>query len=131
MDEVMDIVAGFREFIGRSPEPSAPDMDAVRAGVVELFHRVARTVPAYADLLGRHGVDPAAVRAFADFERLPLTTKDTYQRRYPLHDLGRDGRLDRCDMIAVSSGSTGRPAYWPRFLLDELAVAARFEQVFR
>lgn len=126
----MDVVAGFREFIGRPPEPSAPDPEAVRAGVVELFHRVARTVPAYADFLDRHGVDPAAVQTFADFERLPLTTKDIYQRRYPLRELCRDGRLDRCDMIAVSSGSTGRPAYWPRFLLDELEVAARFEQVF-
>jgi phenylacetate-CoA ligase len=127
----MDVVAGFREFLGRPSEPSAPDPEAVRTGVLELFHRVARTVPAYADFLHRHGVDPAVVRTHPDFERLPLTTKETYQRRYPLRDLCRDGRLDRCDMIAVSSGSTGRPTYWPRFLLDELAVAARFEQVFR
>jgi phenylacetate-CoA ligase len=131
MDGARDVVAGFREFMERPPEPSAPDPEAVRTGVVELFHRVARTVPAYADFLARRGVDPAAVRTYPDFERLPLTTKDDYQRRYPLRDLCRDGRLDRCDMIAVSSGSTGRPAYWPRFLLDELAVAARFEQVFR
>jgi phenylacetate-CoA ligase len=34
-------------------------------------------------------------------------------------------------MIAVSSGSTGEPAFWPRFVSDELAVAWRFEQVFR
>ncbi|HEU5161169.1 MAG TPA: phenylacetate--CoA ligase family protein [Streptosporangiaceae bacterium] len=126
----MDVVAGFQEFIGRPPEPTAPEPEAARAEVVELFHRVARSVPAYADFLARRGVDPAAVRTFADFERLPLTTKDDYQRRYPLHELCRDGRLDRCDMIAVSSGSTGRPAYWPRFVVDELAVAARFEQVF-
>ncbi len=33
-------------------------------------------------------------------------------------------------MIAVSSGSTGQPTYWPRFLADELAVASRFEQIF-
>ena len=33
-------------------------------------------------------------------------------------------------MIAVSSGSTGEPTFWPRFLSDELPVAARFEQVF-
>jgi phenylacetate-CoA ligase len=34
-------------------------------------------------------------------------------------------------MIAVSSGSTGEPTIWPRFLTDELLVALRFEQVFR
>jgi phenylacetate-CoA ligase len=33
-------------------------------------------------------------------------------------------------MIAVSSGSTGEPCFWPRFVTDELEIAARFEQVF-
>jgi uncharacterized damage-inducible protein DinB len=87
----MDVVAGYEEFIGRPPEPAEPDPAAARAGVLELFHRVARTVPAYADFLARHGADPAAVRTFADFERLPLTTKDDYQRRYQLRELCRDG----------------------------------------
>jgi phenylacetate-CoA ligase len=34
-------------------------------------------------------------------------------------------------MVAVSSGSSGSPTVWPRSVLDERAVAARFEQVFR
>jgi phenylacetate-CoA ligase len=34
-------------------------------------------------------------------------------------------------MVAVSSGSTGEPTFWPRALIDELAIASRFEQVFR
>jgi phenylacetate-CoA ligase len=100
------------------------------AAAVALFHQVAGSVPAYRDFLARNGADPAAVRTLADFQRLPMTTKENYQRRYPLPQLCRDGRLEGCDMIAVSSGSTGQPAYWPRFLTDELAVAARFEQVF-
>jgi phenylacetate-CoA ligase len=33
-------------------------------------------------------------------------------------------------MIAVSSGSTGKPLAWPRSLRDELEIATRFEQVF-
>jgi phenylacetate-CoA ligase len=101
------------------------------AAAVALFHQVAGSVPAYRDFLARNGTDPAAVRTLADFQRLPLTTKENYQRRYPLPQLCRDGRLEGCDMIAVSSGSSGQPAYWPRSLTDELAVAARFEQVFR
>jgi phenylacetate-CoA ligase len=32
-------------------------------------------------------------------------------------------------MLAVSSGSTGEPTVWPRFVTDELGTAARFEQV--
>ena len=50
--------------------------------------------------------------------------------RHPLAQLCRGGRLESCDFIAVSSGSTGEPTFWPRFLSDELPIAARFEQVF-
>jgi phenylacetate-CoA ligase len=32
--------------------------------------------------------------------------------------------------VAVSSGSTGQPAFWPRSALHEIDVAVRFEQVF-
>lgn len=108
----------------------ASDPAAVEVRLLELFHRVARSVPAYQHFLHEHGVDPAEVRTFAGFCGLPLMTKENYHRRYPLAQRCRDGRLESCDMIAVSSGSTGQPTYWPRFLLDELAVAARFEQIF-
>lgn len=102
-----------------------------REAALALFHRVAESVPAYGRFLAEHGVDPAAVRTFADFEALPVATKQGYILRHPIADLCRDGRLDACDMIAVSSGSTGKPTFWPRFLTDELGVAVRFEQVFR
>ncbi|MEV0679151.1 phenylacetate--CoA ligase family protein [Actinosynnema sp. NPDC050436] len=105
--------------------------DLVEGSVLDLFHRVATTVPAYRRFLAAHGVDPAGVVTVDDFRRLPLTDKDNYHRRHPLPDLCRDGRLDGCDLVAVSSGSSGRPTVWPRSLVDELAVARRFEQVFR
>jgi phenylacetate-CoA ligase len=99
--------------------------------MLALFHRTAAGVPAYAALLRERGIDPAGVRSAADWAGLPLMTKPGYFHRHALPDLCRDGALAACDMIAVSSGSTGEPALWPRALPDELAVAARFEQVFR
>jgi phenylacetate-CoA ligase len=63
--------------------------------------------------------------------RIPGATKDTYHRRHALARLCRGGELAACDMLAVSSGSTGEPAIWPRFVSDELGTAFRFEQVFR
>jgi phenylacetate-CoA ligase len=108
---------------------AVPPIDP-RERVVGLFHQVAASVPAYRAFLRDQGIDPGAVRTFADFQRLPLLTKENYHRRYPLPSRCRDGRLDGCDMIAVSSGSTGQPTIWPRSVTDELAVAARFEQVF-
>jgi len=96
-----------------------------------LFQRAAAGVPAYAALLREHGIDPASVRGADDWRRLPLMTKPGYFHRHPLPALCRDGELSACDMVAVSSGSTGEPTFWPRALADELAVASRFEQVFR
>jgi phenylacetate-CoA ligase len=121
--------AGLAEFCSRPPVTVRGPGE--REWLLELFHQVAGSVPAYRDFLRQHGVEPADVRTFADFRRLPLMTKENYHGRYPLAQRCRDGRLTSCDMIAVSSGSTGRPTYWPRFVLDELAVADRFEQVFR
>jgi phenylacetate-CoA ligase len=98
---------------------------------LELFGRVARRVPAYAAFLAEHGVDPAGVSTPAAFRSLPQISKQNYLTRHPLAELCWDGRLEGCDMVAVSSGSTGRPTFWPRALADELQVAVRFEQVFR
>ncbi len=98
---------------------------------VGFFHDVVASVPAYRDFLAEGHVDPAAVRGVEDFHRLPMATKDSYHRRYPLPQLCREGRLDSCDIVAVSSGSSGTPTIWPRSLADELHIAERFEQVFR
>jgi phenylacetate-CoA ligase len=125
-DRPQRVLTELRSFLAAGTAP--PDDPHER--VIGLFRQVAASVPAYRAFLRDHGVDPGQVRTFADFERLPLLTKENYHRRYPLPELCRQGRLDGCDMIAVSSGSTGEPSFWPRSVTDELAVAARFEQVF-
>ncbi|HEU0201405.1 MAG TPA: hypothetical protein VFR86_13350 [Burkholderiaceae bacterium] len=99
------------------------------AHVLAHFHEVARTVPAYRKFLLERGIEAESVRTIEDFTRVPVTTKDNYQRVHPLPALCRHGALAACDMIAVSSGSTGTPAFWPRFVADEIASAERFEQV--
>jgi phenylacetate-CoA ligase len=99
------------------------------AHVLSLFHAAAASVPAYQSFLADHGVDPAKVCTFADFKSLPLTTKQNYLAAHPLASLCRLGRLLACDMIAVSSGSTGKPGFGPRSVADELA-RVRFERVF-
>lgn len=98
--------------------------------VLDLFHQTAATVPAYGSFLHAHGIDPASIQTIADFQQLPLTTKDNYLRHYPLPQMCRQGQLEHCDMIAVSSGSTGHPSFWPRSLSDEFEIATRFEQIF-
>jgi phenylacetate-CoA ligase len=102
---------------------------ALRRRVLSLFRDAATRVPAYRHFLAEHGVDPNAVTTLEAFASVPATSKADYHQRYPLADLCRDGALDRCDFLAVSSGSTGAPTVWPRFVADEMGTAARFEQV--
>jgi phenylacetate-CoA ligase len=104
-------------------------MDPVERAVA-LFHETARDVPAYRAFLEEHGIDPATVRTRQDFEQLPLVTKETYVNRHPLPALCRQGDIFTSETIALSSGSTGEPTFWPRSITDELSVARRFEQVF-
>src|ERR671932_798668 len=100
------------------------------SAALALFHDVAAHVPAYRAFLTEQGISYSSIQTFEDFEKLPLITKNNYHSRYPLADLCRHGQLDLCDTIAVSSGSTGKPTFWPRFLTDELQIATRFEQIF-
>ena len=118
------LTAGLDDVLAR-PVPAEPEQRALA-----LFESVVATVPAYRTFLAEHDIDPAAVRTIDDFRMLPLLTKDNYLRRHPLDQLCRGGTLAGCDMIAVSSGSTGEPTFWPRSVADEFAVATRFEQVF-
>jgi phenylacetate-CoA ligase len=90
---------------------------------------IAREVPAYGAFLAAHGIPVDALRSRHDFEHLPVTTKQNYHQAFELSQLCRGGALDACDMLAVSSGSTGEPTIWPRFVGDELQTAVRFEQV--
>jgi phenylacetate-CoA ligase len=101
------------------------------ARAIDLFHTTAREVPAYRAFLGEHGVDPARIRTREDFEAVPLLTKDGYLKSHPLASRCRQGDIFTSDTIAVSSGSTGEPTFWPRSIADELPIATRFEQVFR
>lgn len=105
-------------------------MDA-EAAVLDLFHRTARSVPAYRAFLAARKLVPERVESFDTFRRLPLVDKSNYMHVHALAERCRDGRLVECDRVAVSSGSTGKPTLWPRSILDELDIALRFEQIFR
>jgi len=84
-----------------------PTIADAETEVVHLFHRVAAYVPAYQQFLQEHNINPANIQTFTDFQQLPLTTKASYLKQHPLPQLCRDGKLEACNVIAISSGSTG------------------------
>ncbi|MBS3964199.1 MAG: phenylacetate--CoA ligase family protein [Methylomonas sp.] len=99
--------------------------------LLALFARCVRDVPAYRPFLARHGIDPATIASYQDFARLPLMNKANYMQAFALAERCFGGSLAGADRIAVSSGSTGVPTFWPRSAHHEADVAIRFEQVFR
>lgn len=103
----------------------------LEAHVLDLFHTVVNSVPAYRQFLQVQGIDPASIQTLAAFQQLPLVTKANYIKQYPIAEICRAGSLSTCDMLAVSSGSTGEPTCWPRQMSDELEIATRFEYIFR
>jgi phenylacetate-CoA ligase len=132
-------LSAYRNFFNTSLDSHLQqclEQDA-EAAVLGLFQDVAATVPAYQQFLAElaipsegFAIAPATIQTFEQFQTLPLVTKENYLLRHPIADLCRHGQLAPCDMIAVSSGSTGKPTPWPRSVMDELQVATRFEQIF-
>ena len=99
--------------------------------VLDLFQQVSTSVPAYRELLAQQGIRPETIQTIDDFRQLPILTKQNYCQAFPLAERCWQGQLEQCDLLAMSSGSTGEPTVWPRFISDEYAIAQRFEQVFR
>ena len=131
-EQTQRVSAAFQEFFSTPLEIRLQRHRQVSPEVaaLDLFHSVANTVPAYQAFLAEHSIEPVSIQTFADFQKLPLINKQNYHSRHPIADLCRNGQLEECDMIAVSSGSTGSPTFWPRFLSDELEITTRFEQIF-
>ncbi|WP_394754804.1 phenylacetate--CoA ligase family protein [Crenothrix sp.] len=98
--------------------------------VFALFHRCVAEVPAYRQFLKSHDVNPQEITSYSAFKNLPLMNKPNYMQAYSLPERCLGGSLKHADRVAVSSGSTGQPTFWPRSVKHELDVAVRFEQVF-
>ncbi len=81
---------------------------------LELFHQVARRVPAYKDFLRRNKIAPEKIKTFKDFQLVPPVHKKNYLREYPIEKLCWDGTLKKPLVFAATSGSSGEPFYFPR-----------------
>ena len=95
--------------------------------VLTLFHQAAANVPAYNDFLKKSGINPADIRTMDDFRQLPLTDKKNYIDAYDLASRSWFGKLSLSHFVAVSSGTTGQPHFWPRTLQTELEGARQHE----
>jgi phenylacetate-CoA ligase len=122
----------FQHFIATSLDTLLTEHQTANAEtkVLALFQHCVAEVPAYRHFLESHAIKPVEINAYSAFKALPLMTKANYMQTYPLPERCLGGSLNGSDRVAVSSGSTGKPTFWPRSVTHELDVAVRFEQVF-
>lgn len=80
---------------------------------LQLFHDAAKRVPAYKQFLKKNNIEPARIKTYKDFQRVPYTDKKNYIDKYSLDQLVWDGKIENSLFINASSGSTGVPYYWP------------------
>ncbi|MDZ8223024.1 phenylacetate--CoA ligase family protein [Nostoc sp. ChiVER01] len=125
------VIKAFEDFLSTPLETILQrHLNTQTSAALSFFHDVAANVPAYKAFLAEREINPATIQTLEEFQKLPAIAKQNYILRYPLADLCRNGQLQGCDMIAASSGSSGKPTFWPRFFTDELQIATRFEQIF-
>jgi phenylacetate-CoA ligase len=92
---------------------------------VRLFQDTAKNVPAYKAFLEENGVNPRKIKSFADLTKVPVVTKENYLRKYPLESLVREGNwVKAVNSLSLSSGSTGKPFFWP--ISDATAEVGEF-----
>jgi phenylacetate-CoA ligase len=122
----------YRHFMSTSLEALLAKHQATnpKERVLALYQRCVADVPAYRQFLEANGINPVGINSYPAFQELPLMSKVNYMQAYPLPGRCFGGSLNGSDRVAVSSGSTGQPTFWPRSATYELDVAVRFEQVF-
>jgi hypothetical protein len=109
------------------PENRLPGFERAR----DTFRRAALEVPAYADFLRRNNVAAERIRTPQDFARVPPVTKANYLHHYPLSMLARGGDITEAGIWSTSSGSSGKPTYWPRGSLSLEQSIDLYDNIFR
>ncbi|NSW56926.1 MAG: hypothetical protein HPY44_13015 [Armatimonadetes bacterium] len=80
--------------------------------LLQVFHRAAKLVPAYRELLRASGVDPFSVRSARDFaEVVPVLDKEKVFVQNRLRDLCVGGTLEEVASFHCSSGHSGVFSY--------------------
>ncbi len=96
-----------------------------------LFHKASSKVPAYKDFLQKNNIVPENIKTIEDFSKVPLIDKENYITQYDLKDLCWQGDLTKGGIISQSSGTTGEPVFWPRFVENDKETALLHEFFFK
>jgi len=122
-------ITEFERLLREKPETFWRQMGEKRA--LDLFYKAAVRVPAYKDFLRKHKILYKKIRTIQDFQQVPVTDKKNYIRKYSLEKRCWDGHLHSTNILAMSSGTSGEPIFWPRGGFQEFEAAVIHELLYR
>lgn len=100
------------------------------ASALALFHKASTRVTAYADFLQKYEVNPKHIVTESDFKKLPKINKENYFSNYSPAELSWDNSFTSSQYISTSSGSSGKPFFWPRGEIHDHVAADVFQNIF-
>jgi phenylacetate-CoA ligase len=113
-------------------DPASAWEDAGQTAFIGLHNAMIENVPAFPKFQRDNGITPVARTSLADVEKVPATDKDTYLRKYPFSDLSWKGDFGRgAWVISTTSGTTGKPTFFPRQAHQDAQYAVMAEQYLR
>jgi len=95
---------------------------------LKIFHIAIKQVNAYKDFLSNKSFKYNKIQSPDDFKKIPLVDKKNYLTKYALTDLVLNNKIPY--NLSSSSGSSGRPFYWPWGLLQEKEGAIMHLNIF-
>lgn len=114
-----------------NPLPIRTEETPGSAHALRIFHRAVGDVRAYSEFLAEHGLDPATIRTAEHFAMVPPMTKANYLRKYPRPSLMWHGDVNEAIVWSASSGSSGRPTYWPQNEASFEDNVELYDRIFR
>jgi phenylacetate-CoA ligase len=84
---------------------------------------------AYRDLLENSGIKSDEIKSIKDFKKLPITDKDSYIKKYSMEELIKTD-FGNIYTIERSSGYSGNPHFWPRYVGQDDGLESRVEKMF-
>lgn len=100
-----------------------------RRRAFDVFRFAKKHCPAYRDFLATSNCP--AISKMADFEQVPLTTKDNYVKKFSIESRCHHGRIPRNGVVIdESSGSSGVPNNWVRGISERDSVKRLIQHGF-
>lgn len=105
-------------------------MDASEKAL-QLFLSVSNSTRGYAEFLKKHRFDGKKVTTPQMFRSIPYTDKHNYINTYSIADRLYGGKkLSDFYMICTSSGTSGKPTFWPRDIEIDTSLEALKEALY-